>query len=484
MPFFYAIADNKDITFSPRLYSDDKILLQSEFRQKNLKSNHIADFSFFNEKDKNSKNHFFYKYNKDLTFQNFGSSEVNFKLQKASHDTYLKSQKIKNEIIDDENIMENLFNLDLYSNDFSVNFETAVYEDLNKRNNDRYEYIFPKLLLTKNFNDFTYLDGNLSYEADNLIRQYNTNILEKRNINNLIFNSNSKINRSGFLNNYEFLIRNTNSENRNSSYKNSKNSYLSGIYQYNSILPLIKENRFYQNIFKPRISFRAAPNHTKDEKNKERKVDVTNIYSLDRVTDGSSIEGGLSFTYGFDYSVLKKLNTKELFNLKLANNFRFKNNDDLSYTNNIGEKTSDIFSEISYSPNDILSAKYITAIKNNLRETNYENLITELKVNKFSTLIDYLNENNTVNSNSYLSNTSAYNLNEFNNFSFSTRKNKTLDLTEYYNFMYQYKNDCLAASIEYKKDFYSDKELKPDESILFKLTITPFAEISSPDLKQ
>ena len=36
IPFFYAIADNKDITFSPRLYADEKILLQSEFRQKNL----------------------------------------------------------------------------------------------------------------------------------------------------------------------------------------------------------------------------------------------------------------------------------------------------------------------------------------------------------------------------------------------------------------------------------------------------------------
>ena len=47
--------------------------------------------------------------------------------------------------------------------------------------------------------------------------------------------------------------------------------------------------------------------------------------------------------------------------------------------------------------------------------------------------------------------------------------------------MYQYKNDCLAASIEYNKDFYSDRELKPDESISFKLTI-PFAEVSSPTL--
>ena len=50
--------------------------------------------------------------------------------------------------------------------------------------------------------------------------------------------------------------------------------------------------------------------------------------------------------------------------------------------------------------------------------------------------------------------------------------------------MYQYKNDCLAASIEYNKDYYSDRELKPNENIFFKLTIIPLGETSSPDLKK
>ena len=102
----------------------------------------------------------------------------------------------------------------------------------------------------------------------------------------------------------------------------------------------------------------------------------------------------------------------------------------------------------------------------------------------FITTFDYLNENNTSDKNSYLSNSTNFSLDKFNSLSFSTRKNKTKDLTEYYKFMYQYKNDCLAASIEYNKDFYSDRELKPDESIMFKLTITPFIEVSSPNIKQ
>ena len=66
---------------------------------------------------------------------------------------------------------------------------------------------------------------------------------------------------------------------------------------------------------------------------------------------------------------------------------------------------------------------------------------------------------------------------------FSTRKNKKTDLTEFYKLIYQYKNDCLAASIEYNKDYYNDRELKPEENIFLKLSIIPFGQTTSPNLK-
>ena len=58
--------------------------------------------------------------------------------------------------------------------------------------------------------------------------------------------------------------------------------------------------------------------------------------------------------------------------------------------------------------------------------------------------------------------------------SFSTRENLKSDLTEYYNLIYQYENDCLIASIEYQKDYYNDSEIRPSENIFVNLTIIPF----------
>ena len=59
---------------------------------------------------------------------------------------------------------------------------------------------------------------------------------------------------------------------------------------------------------------------------------------------------------------------------------------------------------------------------------------------------------------------------------YRTRRNKKTDLTEYYNLIYEYKNDCLTAAIQYM-NYYSDKDLKPNEEI-FSISIVPFSKIN------
>ena len=109
---------------------------------------------------------------------------------------------------------------------------------------------------------------------------------------------------------------------------------------------------------------------------------------------------------------------------------------------------------------------------------NYENLTTEFRVNNIVTSFDYLNQNESTNI-SYISNTTELLLDNSNSLLFSTRKDKTLNLTEYYNLAYQYENDCLAASLEYNKEYYNDRDLKPNESISVRLTIIPFDKKSN-----
>lgn len=480
IPYYIAIAENKDLTFSPRLYNkDEKILLQTEYRQVNKNNNNIFDFGYLREKNLNSNVHYFLETNKKLS--SFENGNVNLKIQQTSNDAYLKSEKIEGEIIRNYNILENTLGLDIFSNNLEINLNATVYEDLNRNQHDRYEYIIPNINIKKN----TYnkkLNGNFFYQSEVLVRNYDTNIYENILENNINFKSNSKISKIGFNNNYEFLVKNINSKNKKSLYKNNNNYYLSSIFQYNSTYPLIKKGKSYDKILKPRISFRLAPPHTKNNSDENIIIDTNNIYSLERVSNITT-EGGMSITYGNEYSILDTNNSKELLKYQIANNIRLDENDKLPNNSQIGEKTSNFFNKLELNLNKNLEMSYSNGIQNNLKQINYESLLTKIKFNNVITEFDYINDNNNLSTNSFIKNDTTLLINNFNSLKFSTRKNKEKDLTEYYNMMYQYKNDCLTASIEYNKDFYSDRALKPSENIFFKFTIIPFGEASSPNFK-
>ena len=72
-----------------------------------------------------------------------------------------------------------------------------------------------------------------------------------------------------------------------------------------------------------------------------------------------------------------------------------------------------------------------------------------------------------------MENSFGYNVDNNNSLSFKTRRNRKLNLTEYYDLVYEYKNDCLTAGIKYKKSFYEDRDLKPTENLLFTITLFP-----------
>ena len=53
--------------------------------------------------------------------------------------------------------------------------------------------------------------------------------------------------------------------------------------QLNTSMPLKKESKNYEKILNPKLSLRMAPNYTKDHRSEYTKIDVNNIYSLNRI---------------------------------------------------------------------------------------------------------------------------------------------------------------------------------------------------------
>ena len=76
-------------------------------------------------------------------------------------------------------------------------------------------------------------------------------------------------------------------------------------------------------------------------------------------------------------------------------------------------------------------------------------------------------------SNHIISNKTTYEIDNNNSLLFTTRRNKEISLTEYYDFIYQYKNDCLTAGIKYNKTFYQDNDFEPEENLFFTISLIP-----------
>ena len=91
----------------------------------------------------------------------FDEGNIDLKIEKTSNDTYLRKNKLSSVLFRNLNTLENTFGINLSSDKVLLNTEFKVYENLNEeKSSDRYEFILPKLDITKKIDNFTNLAGN------------------------------------------------------------------------------------------------------------------------------------------------------------------------------------------------------------------------------------------------------------------------------------------------------------------------------------
>ena len=475
-PYFHVISENSDLTFSPRFYSDQKTIYQNEYRKVTKNSDNIFDFSFLTSKVlqfKETQSHFFSESSYIFNTDNLNTSQISLKVQQTSNDYYLKTYNFSSPLIDNESTLHNQLKYEIIDDNLEFEITTEVFEDLSiKKESDKYEFIYPSYNFSKDlyFNQ----SSNITFNSSGFNKQYKTNVSERVIINDLSYKSINKISNLGLIYNYELLVKNFNSDTKNSSkHKNKNENEIKSILNYQIKLPMEKNGEKFSSTLTPIISARYSPNKSRNIKEKDRIMDFSNIFSLNRIASQETIEGGQSITIGNEYSLFNKKND-ELFSLDLGMVFSDVENDRLPVKTTLNKKTSDLVGSSMFKPSKFFDLKYDFSIDDNFETLNYNKISSTISVNNFVTSFEFLEKNNLIGDESYLSNNTKLLLNDKNSLEFSTRKNKTKDITEYYNLIYQYKMDCLTAAIEYNKDYYRDGALKPEESISLSITIMPF----------
>ncbi len=482
LPYYKVISENKDLTFSPRIFSENEGLFQNEYRQVNKNSKHIVDLSL-KAKNSTSKTHFFSNSLAKLNIDTFDISEIEMNLEATSEDNYLKTHNIKSSINNNQSLLNSFLIFRGSSRDMDLETKIEAYEDLTKDNSsDKYEYIFPSYEFSKRLK--SNYNGNYEIISKGNYKNYNTNIFEKVFINDLKFSSNPKITPSGFVNKFNVLLKNVTSEGDNSSnYKNKFSSENYGSFFYDASFPLKKEGKFFDSFFTAKGSLMYSPNSNKDLKSLDRKIDINNIFTQNRLSLEDTVEGGKSLTLGGEYNLKGKDGEDDILKASLASVLRNDEEMNLPTKSTLNNKGSDFIGSFVFKPNKNLKFDYNFSMDSDFESSNYNLLKTDVSVNKFVTSFEFLQEDDEVGSESYLSNETAYNFNDAYSLKYRTRRNKKTDFTEFYNLIYEYKNDCLTASIQYNKDYYSDNELKPTEEIFFSISIVPLATLNTPSVR-
>ena len=474
VPYYKVISDNKDLTFSPKIYGTNEGLFQNEYRQQNKNSSHISDFSL--KKNNNStKSHFFSRTLANLDLSYFQNSELEFNIETTSDDNYLKSHKIKSSITNNNSLLNSFLLFKGNKEDLYLEAKIEAYEDLTKeKSSDKYQYLLPSFELSKSFKN------NLTLISNGYQKNYDTNVYEKVLINDLKYSSVPRINSNGFVNKINVLLKNVTTESENSNeYSESFRSQNFGSLLYDISYPMKKDGSKFDSFLTGKASFMYSPNKNKNLKNLDRKIDIKNIFSQNRLSLNNSVEGGQSITFGGEYELIDKKNNS-ILTAGLASVLRDVSDSKLPTKSTINNKSSDFIGSLDIKPNNNFNIAYNFSVDNDFSSTNYNLIKADLTINKFVTTFEFLQEDDEVGSENYYSNEIKFLLDNSNSLKYRTRRNKKTDLTEYYNLIYEYKNDCLTAAIQYNKDYYSDKDLEPNEEIFFSISIVPFSSIKSP----
>ena len=197
-------------------------------------------------------------------------------------------------------------------------------------------------------------------------------------------------------------------------------------------------------------------------KNTEIKTDLILIENLNESNDSDKY-----------HYIFPRIKINKYFEMKLATVFRDKEENFIPKNSTINRKTSNLFGSVTSKMSDNLELNYNFSIDNDYNKFEYNDFNATFSVNNIITKFNFIEENGEMGDANAIESKLSYQFDDENFLSLKTRRNRKINLTEYYDLVYEYKNDCLTAGIKYKKTYYNDNDLKPTENLLFTISLFP-----------
>jgi len=510
-PYYWAIDNNKDMTFAPIYYFDENPLYLMEYRQQNSKNRFYIDTSYTKgyknltkegvQRTGGSRNHFFFNFlgNYDDLLLNKNDLEIN--IQRISQKNYLNVNQINTEHIkQDITSLNNNIILSSYENNKKLTLRSNIYENLNdEKKNTKYQYTFPAIDFSNFFNKFSqYINLSSSLKGQNTggdsNQSYVTNKIEtisEPKISTLIFD--------GLSNTFKTSINNINSYNQNmSGEKENFNSdtYLSAAVE--SFYPLIKINNNNEQTISPKIFSKFTSGSMQNSNNLNKTLTYDDIYSMNRMNNATSPETGFSIGYGFEFNSTHKNTINEVYkksDFKIGQVIKPKKEYNMPNTSTLINKRSAFVGGASFSydmgkskssnidtDQNKFNLNYDYQISDDFNKLLKNNIQTDFMIKKNNIFkLNYF-ETHDIGNEQYIESSFTKKFENNLNFKIGGRKNLQDDFTERNYVETSYDSDCLTISLNLSKQFYNNQEIKPSKTLNLSIVFKPFGTPISPDI--
>ena len=496
VPYFWNIGNDRDLTLTPKLYLNENPLLLAEYRQDFKNSFVVVDTGYTkgykkvnNKQTSGSRAHFFGRFNKILIDDGEKNSNFEIDIQPVSNDTYSKVHDINTTLLNsDLNILENKISLLYQNEDLFFGLTPGAYEDINKTGHKRYEYLLP-LTVEKNIMSSDKY-GLLNLESNIKLRNFETNKKTNFFVNDFNWMSNKWLNNFGIENYFEGLIKTVNYRSKNAAnFKNdTANAELNSAIGYFAKLGLYKNDFVKNNLhtLTPKILLRYAPGHMRNVDG--GKFNYSNLFNLNKINKLDVVENGFSTSIGFEYkkNKLDKNGNSDYEKLSFSAGQVISENENMNIpsSTSLDQRFSDIVGEGRYNLNDSVKLKYNFSIDQGYKNFNYNEIGGDFSFEKAKFNVSYLQEKNHVGNKQFIQSGLDFKLNDSTLINFSSKRNLLTSSAEFYNMSYNYINDCLKAGIAYRREFYTDRDIEPANTLMFTISIVPFAQINTPGLNR
>ena len=488
-PYFLALSKDKDITFSPSLYASENPLLNAEYRQIFSDSSLKIDAGYTDgyknttvKKKAGSKSHVFAKFIKSFKDSIKKNKKLIVQLQRTNNQKYLKLYKLKSDLVDYEtNKLENFLDYTVEDDKSFFGLRATVYESLIDTSKDKFEYIAPDIIYDKNLfvsEDYGILDYRLNLKYHN----YDTNKESSFFVNDFDWKSNNNYLFNNVESYFKTKVRNINyvSNNVENLKNNEDNFEIMAALGYYGELKLQNKNNKINQFLTPKFLVRYSPGSMRKSED-NNKLSYLDVFSLDRLSGGYNLETGFSTSIGFEYE-LKSKETE--FDLNIGQVINEKENRNKGSKSSLDQRFSDIVGESNLKMNQNVELKYNFSLDQNYQVFNYNELGVKFDYDPIKINFSFIQEQNHIGNQEYIVSGFEVKAGERAKFSFENKRNLLTDASEFYDLSYEYINDCLRAGLVYRREFYDDSELEPENSLMFKITIVPFGDISSPSFNR